>query len=193
MKIGFTALIVGLLLSQSAAAVSSVMGEPALQPPPLPMDSSCSLSIGGGLVDYGRQSRWQMQSASTGGNALTPGKRMLMLSVVCPYTQQMRLALRGDLRYGQRGTTVVRLFDMQLDGHSVQVANTTPVGAFSGTPADSLLLQVGQTVAAVQNGQLAKGKVLSARLEIEPTLPESEARVAASQISESMLTFELVK
>ncbi|MFC0227274.1 fimbrial protein [Serratia aquatilis] len=193
MKIGFTALIVGLLLSQSVGAVSSVMGDPSLQPPPLPMDSNCSLSIGGGVVDYGRQSRWQMQSASTGGNALTPGKRTLMLNVVCPYTQQMRLALRGDLRYGQRGTTVVRLLDVQLDGHSVQVVNTTPVGAFSGAPADAQLLQVGQTVAAVQNGQLAKGKVLSARLEIEPTLPESEARVAASQISESILTFELVK
>ncbi|MHA7845300.1 DUF1120 domain-containing protein [Serratia sp. D1N4] len=193
MKIGYTALILGLLISKAAGAVSPVMGDPSLQPPPLPMDSSCNLSVGGSVIDYGSQSRWQMQSASTGGNAVTPGKRTLMLNVVCPYTQAMRLALRGDLRYGERGSTVVRLFDVQIDGHNVQVVNTTPAGMISGTPTNDQLLQAGQTVAAVLNGQLAKGKVLTARLEIEPTLPESEARVSASRMSESTLTLELVK
>jgi len=193
MKIGYIVLLMGVLLSQAVCATSPVVSDPSLQPPTLPMDSSCNLSVGNSVIDYGSQSRWQMQSATTGVNTVTPGKRILMLNVVCPYTQTMRLALRGDLRYGERGSTVARLFDVQMDGHSVQVANTTPSGIITGTPTDAQVLQAGQTVAAVLNGQLAKGKALSARLEIEPTLPEAEARVSARKMNESTLTLELVK
>ena len=192
-----TALMLVMLHSPLVEAELPVTDVQANQPS-LPVDASCRLSTGGGMIDYGNQSRWQLQTASTGGNALTPGKRTLTLSVVCPYTQPLRLimhgarAANGALRYGERGSTVVRLFDMQLDGQSVQIMKVTPSGVVNGTGADSYLLQPGETVAAALNGQLARGKVLSARLEIEPIMTNEEARVAVGTIKESLLTLELV-
>lgn len=196
-KVCFTALTLLVLQSSFVGAVLPV-ADVQLNQPSLPVDSRCSLSTGGGMIDYGNQSRWQLQEASTGGNSLTPGKRTLTLSVVCPYTQLLRLILRGDraengdLRYGDRGSIVVRLFDTQLDGQSVQIMNVTPSGGVNGTATNSHLLKPGETIAATLNGQLIKGKVFTARLEIEPIMTKEEARVAVSTRKESFLTLELV-
>ncbi|MGP2408153.1 hypothetical protein [Yersinia sp. 2545 StPb PI] len=191
----FIALMLGWGLSSLAGA------EPALteaQPPSLLVDTRCSLSLGGGVIDYGNQSRGQLQAASPGGNTLTPGKRTLTLSVVCPYTQPLRLALRGDrsgngeLRYGERGSVVVRLFDMQRDGESVQIMPVTPDGGVTGSASESQRLQPGQAVGATLNRQLVKGKVFSVRVEIEPIMTNEEARVGVSTTKESLLTLELI-
>ncbi|GAK27992.1 hypothetical protein [Serratia liquefaciens] len=192
----FAALAMGLAISQpavSAMEASSIEAQSFL-----PVDTRCSLSTGTPVIDYGIQSRWQLQDVA-GGDEVTPGKRTLMLSVVCPYSQTIRLEMRGDraangdLRYGERGRINIRLQDFQLDGQSVQAAFMTPAGAIDSTSESSLLLQPGKVFAAVLNGQLVKGKNFNARVEIEPVLPESAARVASRQISESHLSLELLE
>jgi len=198
-RVCLTALMLVLIVLYSGL-VGAVLpvADVQLNQPSLPVDAGCRLSTGGGMIDYGNQSRWQLQAASSGGNTLTPGKRTITLSVVCPYTQPLRLSMHGDraangaLRYGYRGSTIVRLFDMQLDGQSVQIMNVTPSGAINGTATDTYLLKPGETVAATLNGRLARGKVLTARLEIEPIMTNEEARVTMGTIKESLLTLELV-
>jgi hypothetical protein len=197
MKTLFKTVVLGLALSQSAEAISALHGTTADRASILPIDTRCSLSAGAPVIDYGTQSRWQLQDVD-GGQKVTPGKRMLMVSVVCPYSQILRLTVRGDratngdLRYGSRGSASLRLLDAQLDGQSVQVATTTPDGVLSGAPVSSLLLQPGNSIAATHNGQLAKGKSFTVRIELEPVMPESAARVSAREISESHLTLELM-
>lgn len=146
--------------------------EQSIGPPPV--DSRCSLSAGGRVIDYGILSRGQLQDATTGANALTPGKRTVMVNVVCPYTQPMRLTLRrepatnGNLSYGDRAYVRVRLQDALLDGQSIQIASSAPDGTLSSSPASTLELQPGQTFAAVADGTPAKGRSLTLHLEIEP-------------------------
>lgn len=190
----FIALMLSLAPNPLVAAVSPLT---EIEPPP-PADTRCSLSLGSEVVDYGSQTRGQLQDASSGGNALTLGKRTLTLSVMCPYTQPLRLALRGDratngkLRYGERGSMIVRLFDMQRDGETVQITPVTPSGEMTGSAADSQQLQPDHIVAATLGGQPVKGKVFSARLEIEPVIPNDEAKVSASTTKEALLMLELV-
>lgn len=194
-----TTLILALLNSQKTVAASPENDRPIDPPSILPVDSHCSLSAGGAVVDYGALSRWQLQDATGGVGSLTPGKRTLRVNVVCPYTQGMRLTLRGEsasngnLRYGDRGYMHIQLLDAQLDGETVQVATTTFDGVLSGSPASALTLQPGQTFAAITKGALAKGRSLTLSMEIEPILPEEETRVSSRRVSETQLTLELGK
>lgn len=192
-------LLIGMSFGQSVQAEPQLNDSVSKMQFNLPVDTRCNVSLGSSVVDYGVLSRWQLQDAAGDRNSVTPGKRTLMLSVACPYSQKMRLILRGeravsgDLRYGERGSMTVKLLDAQLDGQSVQIVGTTPDGAINGAATDSRLLQPGQTFAVSAKGQLAKGKVLTAHLEIEPILSKAEARVSSRQTSEANLTVELME
>ncbi|MFP0195011.1 fimbrial protein [Pseudomonas sp. PHC1] len=164
----------------------------------LPVDTRCALSSGSNVVEYTSQSRWQLQDASTGGNQLTFGKRTLILSVACPYSQKIRLALRGDraadgnLRFGNQGIMLVRIHDAQLDGQSVQVVSTSSEGTINDSPSDSKLILPGQIFTPSTNGHSMNGKTFTVRVDVEPLLPEKEARVSAHQKSEALMTIDLV-
>ncbi|HHR6039194.1 TPA: fimbrial protein, partial [Providencia alcalifaciens] len=54
-----------------------------------------------------------------------------------------------------------------------------------------LILNAGQRLAPVMQGRLAEGKMLTARLEIQPVLAEDDARISSRQRSETMLTLTL--
>jgi len=163
----------------------------------LPSDMRCHLSASAAVIDYGSHSRWQLQDVG-GGQQVSPGKRMLMVSVVCPYSQTMRVMLRGDrasngnLRYGDRGNVTMRLLDAQLDGQNIPVATTTADGRVSGAAETSMSLQPGNGIVAMHNGQPAKGKTFTARIQLEPVMPESDARISARQITESSLDLDLM-
>ncbi|MGE8177324.1 hypothetical protein [Pseudomonas fluorescens] len=167
-------------------------------PSNLATDRRCSVSLGGELIDYGTQTRWQLQNAPAVSNSSTFGKRTVMLSVICPYTQAMRLTLRGQTNasgnvvYGERGSLVIRLSNAQVDGKSVQIAGSTADGIINDAASDSRLLQPGRTFAPVVSGELTRGKTLTAQLEIEPVIPTADARVSRRQISEARLTMELM-
>lgn len=190
MKHGWMTLLLLMLTNFSAGAVSAWQELSPDIPLGLPVDSRCTLSVSASVIDYGNQSRWQLQDAASG--QVTPGKRTLMLSVVCPYTQPFKLALRSDLRYGAQGKINVSLSQAQLDGQSIQLASTTMNGILDGSPDESLRLQSGSRFAAVQNGRLATGKSLTLRMEIEPLLAESDTHVSAHQSNEATLTLELI-
>ncbi|NLU15353.1 MAG: fimbrial protein [Serratia liquefaciens] len=191
-----TLLIMGLVMSQLAVAAIGTSITEAQSFLPLPMYKTCSLSASTPVIDYGTQSRWQLQDVA-GSNAVTPGKRTLILNVVCPYRQVMRLTLRGDraangnLRYGEQGSVNIRLLDFQLDGQSVQVAFSSQPGVIDGASESSLLLQPDKVFTIVQNGQLVEGQIFNARVEIEPVLPESAARVTSRQANEAHLMLEM--
>ena len=166
--------------------------------PALPADTRCSLSAGAPVIDYGSQSRGQLQVGDN-PQALSLGKRTLMVNIGCPFPQNMRLALRGaqgvngDLLHGDRGSVNVLVLDAQVDGQAVLLSRTTPDGVLQGGAETGLRLQPGNNFAATQNGHFVQGKSFTARIEIEPVFPESATRVSARQTSESLLILELVK
>ncbi|WP_058974001.1 hypothetical protein [Type-D symbiont of Plautia stali] len=182
------------LIFANAAGAALPHSESDLTPPP---DNRCNLSAGSPVIDYGVQSRWQLQDVG-GPQRVTPGKRSLVLSVLCPYKKAMRLSLHGqradngELRYGERGSVTLRMLDAQLDGQSVQIVTTTPDGVTRDSGQMGQLLLPGHSFSVVQNGHQVKGKSFTARIELEPVMPESAARVSVNQLSEANLTLELI-
>lgn len=198
MKVSMSLGLLGLLLSQSVAVMAASDFAPATIQPSLPVDTRCSISVGAAVIDYGSQSRGQLQRAGS-KQILTLGKRTMILSVACPYSQAMRLTLRGaqaangDLRHGDRGSTRIYVMDAQVDGRAVQLTSATSDGVLEGGAASSLQLQPGKSFSATQNGHFMKGKTFSARIEVEPVFPESATRVSARQVDESFMTLELME
>jgi len=170
-------------------------GPEAESMPILPPDTRCSLSVSNPVVDYGMMSRWQLEEVGVGN--VSPGTRSLTVSVVCPYSRTMSLRVegeesgRGGLRYGDRGTTHLRLLDVQLDGNAAELRKVEPTGDNTGSGGHMLELNAGQRWVPVIHGRVAEGKTLTARLEIRPVLTEEDARVNSRQRSETMLTLIL--
>ncbi|MHA7848002.1 DUF1120 domain-containing protein [Serratia sp. D1N4] len=198
MRILPTTVLFALAFSPLAGANTPFSSGFADSPSDMMPDSRCNLSLGAPVIDYGNQTRWQLNESSSGRNHVTPGKRTIMVNVVCPYTQAIRLTLRGaqaangDLRYGEQGSVRIHLSDAQLDGQSVSVAHITPSGVLSGSQS-SLQLKPDQSFAATVNGQLTKGKTLTVRLDIEPELQTKDAQVSSLQVNESNLRLELMR
>lgn len=157
--------------------------------------SQCTLSVSNQTVDYGVQSRWQMQDIN--GRNVTPGIRVLTVNVICPYKRKIILNVQGksgkngELRYGQNGQTLFQLVDAQLDGYVVEMRPLTSSGTPTDVASEKRQLAIGQRLAPVVKGQLAEGKSLTARLEIQPVMPEGDARVNSLQRNESLLTLTL--
>lgn len=167
------------------------------QAPQMPVpDPHCQLSTSNSSVDYGLQSRWQMQDVEGRSQSVTPGKRQLSVTVVCPFTQNMRLKVMGDrtvrggFRYGEKGELQVRIISAQLDGERVPVALTTSAGALMSAPQEALALLPNQTFSAVKGNHAAQGKAFNVRLEIQPVLTDQDARTSSRQANESSLSFE---
>ncbi|MBC3252464.1 fimbrial protein [Serratia fonticola] len=191
MKQGGMALLLLILIYFSVGVRAAWQDTPNDMPSGLPVDSRCVLSVSTPVIDYGKRSRWQLQDASAG--QVSPGKRTLTLSVVCPYTQPIKLALLSDLRYGMQGHINVNLSEPELDGQRIQLASLTPDGNATTSAVDNLRLHLGSRFAAVQNDRLATGKQLTLRVDIEPLLAERDARVFVAQSNEATLTLELIK
>lgn len=176
-----------------AAGPVSVSSDPgAIQMP----DARCQMSVSNSNVDYGLQSRWQMQDVDGTSQAVTPGKRQLSVTVICPYTHAMRLTVlgdrtpRGEFRYGDTGKLLVRVISAQLDGQTVSVALSTPEGLLRSAPQDTLVVLPNQPFSAVTGNQPAHGKALNVRLEIQPMVTDNDARVSSRQVSESTLSVQ---
>lgn len=195
MNAAMIVLVFGVLLSQAGSvdADSSVLPDDIL---PLPLDPRCHISAGAPVIDYGEKTRWQLLDSLT-SQTITLGKRTLMLSVVCPYSQNMLLTLygdratNGDLRYGDRGSISFRVHDAQVDGKDVLLSLTSSDGTLDGASVSSLKLQPGKSFAATQDGHVVMGKAFNARIEIEPTMPQSSARVTSRHTTKSDFRLEL--
>lgn len=184
MKYPFSALALALLLCQNALASL----------PPMLQDSQCSLSLGMPEINFGNQTRYQLDEVGAG--QLSPGTRELTLAVACPYSQAMKLALRGDraqngaFRYGERGSVKIRLFNARVDGQPAELMRS---GNAQATSSNSIALQPGETFVAVRGGAIQQGKTFTAQVEITPLLPESAARATQLSSSEARLTLELLR
>ncbi|RSB24209.1 fimbrial protein [Enterobacter cloacae] len=184
----------GITDANASAPIASLDLE-SIQIPTLPLDAHCNLSVSNPVVDYGVMSRWQLEDIGTG--SLSPGTRSLKLSVVCPYSRTIILRVEGEsseqggLRYGERGITRLRLQDAQLDNKAVKLRTVTPTSVITESGEYTLALNVGQQLAPVIQGRLAEGKVLTAQLEIQPVMAESETRVSSWLHIETMLTLIL--
>lgn len=189
------ALLIGITFA-SSANTPAPLGIGGSMVPELPPDTRCTMSVSNPVVDYGLMSRGQLQELP-GGN-VTPGSRSLTLSVVCPYSRIIKLLVQGEgrehdeLRYGKRGVTKFRLSDVQLDGHPVELQTLSLTGEPTSAASLTTPLLVGQQWVPIKLGRFAEGKTLTARLDIQPIIPETEARVSSPQRSESMLTLRLL-
>lgn len=190
------AVLAAMAFSLSAAA-SAPSGSPLNGSIAMPGDTRCDLIVSTPVIDFGTQSRWQLQAVA-GERQVSPGKRTLSFSALCPFTHRMAIAVSGAraqdgyFRYGDQGSLRIRLFDAQVNGQSAELALLTPAGAINGDAAAAVSLQPGSRIAVVRNGQIVNGKSFTARLEIEPVMPESAARVSSRQSNESGFTFELL-
>ncbi|MBE4810065.1 MULTISPECIES: fimbrial protein [unclassified Enterobacter cloacae complex] len=187
-----------LLFSVCALATPSGSGH-FQQAPQIPaVDPRCQISTSTTDIDYGLQSRWQMQDVDGRRQAVTPGKRQLSVTVVCPYTHNMRLkvmggrTVRGEFRYGASGELQVRVTGAQLDGRDVPVALTSSAGALLGAPQEILTLLPDQTFSAVSGNLPSQGKTFNVRLEIQPVLTDNDARVSSRQANGASVSFELM-
>lgn len=162
---------------------------------PLPADNQCHTSASTTIIDYGNQSRWQMQQLD--GQKVTPGKRTLLFNIVCPYSQPLRIRLRGkqasngDLRYGEWGSIRLQIYDVRLDDQTLPIAFVTQDGRLISPAAPSMMLKPGNDFSPVSNGHAAQGKRLTARIDITPVLKESHARSAVRQSSDAEFSLEL--
>lgn len=187
----------GWIISTSLHALAAPQDSPAGLAPVLPGETRCNLSVNTPVIDYGTQSRWQLQDAAA-SQGVTPGKRTLMVSVTCPTDRTIKLAMHGErsasgkLRYGNRGSVDLHVVDAQLDGQDVPLAAITSAGVLVGAPVSSMRLQPGNSFGPALNGKLAKGKNFSVRIELEPVLPESAARIHSREVNESSMTVELI-
>lgn len=195
MKFKF-ALVASLLLmggvAQAAQGQRRASQFDALVPP---VDRSCSISIGGGDVDYGSVTRHQLQEQP--GNQLSFGKRTVPVSVACPYPRVMKVGIQGErsadgqFRYGAQGSLQVRLSDASLDGKSVLLTRISASGVPMGPAADSVTVLVGERVVAGDASAPAKGRNLSLKMEVEPVLSDSAARVNSREHSDARVTLQL--
>lgn len=194
MKTFIATVMLGMIITQGVNAKVQVQNMPNLSGINGGINSGCHFSVSSTQIDYGEMSRWQLQDVSN-GRTVTPGKRTLTLTAVCPFSQKIRLAVRGnrsshgEIRYGDRGWISLNIVDAQLDGKSVQMSGITADNQIKGL---TNKLIPGEYFAATLNGQFARGKSFTARLEITPEIPETAARVASQQSSEAALTIELL-
>jgi len=192
-------MIAGILILNIVQEVPAAKIDPFLfGEPPLLIDRQCSINVNMPVIDYGVQSRWQLEE-SVGGKKVSLGKRNFILNVICPYSQTMSMIIRGasghngQLRYGENGFTSLRVMDVQLDGQTVELSSITPEGIIKDGVQKRIDLKPDTKIMITQNNQPIKGKVLTARFEIEPILAEKDARVSGAVQSESRLSFELLK
>ncbi|WNJ78476.1 fimbrial protein [Cedecea neteri] len=177
-----------LLLTLSGHARADIAPPPSV----MAVDPRCTISVGNGTINYGTQTKAQLQSS---GPQLTPGKRTLMLSVACPFAREIRLGVQGDrtgdgsLRYGDLGQLKVRLVDAQLDGQPVALREISTGGQSEEW---NLSLKAGTRFEVSHNSLPLNGKSFSARLEIEPLISETAARVSHLTTSEARLSFDLL-
>lgn len=162
-----------------------------------PSSTECQMSLSSPNVDYGSKSRWQLKEVEGSSQLLTPGKRQVSYSVICPFSQTIKIAVNGEsttggnFRFGLNDKLRVTMISPQLDGHDVQFMTSTPDGILIDGPFNTLTLQPGQTFILVNGRQPAEGKSFNARIELEPVLSEQSARVATKQNSEANLSLEL--
>lgn len=197
MKILLKIALLGLVLTQPAVAeLPRPIGPPVVLPQ-LPVDTRCEVSTSSPVIDYGNLSRGQLQDRA-GGRQLTPGQRTMTLNVTCPFSQTLRLKLlgdraaNGDLRYGHRGSLSLRIVNARLDGENVQMAANRGNGRQDKAGRSELSLQPGDSITVIRNGQPARGKNFTARIEVEPVIPLSAARASARETSEARITLDLI-
>lgn len=157
-----------------------------------PIDPRCSLSVGNGVIDFGSQTKAQMQQS---GRSFSPGKRTLTLSVACPVARQMKLAVQGDrgangnLRYGSEGSVKARLFEATLDGQPVQLRDISQ----SEQPAkNELPLSAGSRIAVTRQGMPVMGKSLMIKLELEPEITNQAASLRSRTTSEATFSISMI-
>lgn len=194
----YMTLMAGVLISIAGQASAAKLDINPLGESSLPIDRRCEVSVSTPNIDYGTQSRWQLQD-SAGGQKVSPGKRSFTLSVVCPYRQVMRVIVRGSkapdgqLLYGDRGSMSLRVMDAELDGQLAELSAINAEGGLKVQTKDRLYLRPDFGMIATQNGQPVKGKFLTVRLEAEPIMAEKDARISSPLVSEANFSLELIK
>lgn len=189
--------VAGLCISAMMPASAAKFDVNPLGELTMPIDNRCEMSVSMSNIDYGVNSRGQLQDVA--GQKVSFGKRSLTMSIVCPYSQLMRVVLRGSqrtgddqLQFGDRGGMSLRVLNAELDGQSTELTSINAEGTLKGASSDNLYLRPDFGMMATRNGQAIQGKSFTARLEVEPVMAEKEARVSAPKVSEANFSLELI-
>lgn len=159
----------------------------------MPIDPRCNISVGDSAIDFGMLSRGQLQRDN---QTFSPGTRVLMLNVVCPDAQLIKMIAQGlsdesgNIRYGTAGRLKLKLSDAWLDGRSVALIDVTDD---RNTPQSQISLKAGTRFSAWVNGAAAMGKNFQAKLEIVPVMEDRAARVRQITTSNAYFSIEMNK
>lgn len=158
----------------------------------LPIDPRCNVAISHENIDFGTLTKGELMRD---GKGYSPGKRTLMLSVTCPAPRVMRMVVQGDgaadgsLRYGSQGKLKLHLSNARLDGQAINLKEIT----LNDQPTRAeLTLKSGTRFEVSDNGLPLRGKSFTARLEVEPELPDAATRVRTLTTSEARLSLRLI-
>jgi hypothetical protein len=182
-----------ILLALLTSCTAQATGPLPTAPPP---DNQCNLTASHTRVEYGVQSRWQLQMAP-GTQQLSPGERSLSINVVCPYSRQLRVKFDGEAgqggrwRYGEQGQLQLRVSAAWLDGQPVGLALTGRDSNDLSTLALPATILPDSTVSAVTAGHLLAGRNLTLQLTLAPLLSEQATRVTARTESDAVVRLSL--
>ena len=169
MNLRMMSYLLALALSQASGALPDI---------PQPAVPECSLSAGGGQVDFGRSSPAQLRPTA---GVMTPGVRRLMVIVSCTLAQEMRLRAAGPasgaaFRWGEGGGTLrIHIARALLDGDDVQLARILAGDSRTGDAVSRLQLRPGEGIVVLRQGAPARGRLLTLSLTLEPLLSGQES------------------
>lgn len=185
----------GLLLVLAALGIIGKGHAGDIRPAALPAIPVCTLSAGSGTLDFGSRSRGQLQSVPGG---MTPGERVMQVSVTCSLAREVKLRVDGPARGGafswggEDSTLRVRVRQARLDGAAVQLQKLSAGGSPVGESQEALDLMPGNGLLAVHGGVPVQGKRLEVMLEVEPVLGERDSHPVQRAYPEALLHFALI-
>ncbi|MCG3098280.1 hypothetical protein MAQ58_02250 [Enterobacter sp. DRP3] len=184
-----TGVILAAMLALQPAYGESIQSYPQ---PELPV---CTVSAGGGHIDFGKSSRGQLQDIS---GMLSAGSKTITVNADCTLSRAMQLRINGLARgtafsWGQTDSILkIHISQALLDGTPVQLQKTGRNGERSGGNSDRLSLLPGDTIQPVRSSQPVSGKHLTATLEIEAIIGDKDSRPVQQALSETSLNIALL-
>lgn len=180
--------LVALLCLMAGMTFATAAPAPVMTPVTIP---SCVVSSGTTLVDFGRQSRGQLKDVPGG---MSPGSRMMTVSLVCNVVQLLKLRVSGatsgnHFLFGDDGQLTVTAVRAQLDGKPVQLQRKNDAGRGGGLSGPPLRLLPDDVMVPVVSGQPAEGLHLTVMLQLVPLLGPKASRPTQQAEKQQQLSF----
>ncbi|QCP52215.1 hypothetical protein FAZ95_23840 [Trinickia violacea] len=152
--------------------------------------ANCEMQMSTSRFDYGQLSRTELDAQKPEAGGVSLGRRTATLNITCeqPTTMVLRFdapsAASGTFVFAERGNYVMKISEAHLDGSAVALGRISAPGQVPQAAKMSETFESGEGVGLVTDGRPARGRHLTAQIEIETRVPSEALRVR----SETQLT-----